>query len=288
MNKNLFHYKCSTILFLIISTILLLIYSLGYDDSFEPINYFSYLYSSFSLVVVICNIKRFYLYLKKKFLKTKLFNNINIFLNKNRLIKRYFDDIRFKNVINLSISAIINFGFIFINFINGILNKSIWFISVALYYFLLTIIRIILLNNLRKYNIKKEYKIYRNVGYFILVLNVALVIMIIQMVHSNVAIVYDRYVIYLTATYTFYLIINAIINVFVYKKYNSPILSSVKVINLLTSSVSILILQTTMIATFGENDLEYMQLMNGITGSAISFLTIAVSIYMIKKSYRKI
>ena len=288
MNKNLFHYKCSTILFLIISTILLLIYSLGYDDSFEPINYFSYLYSSFSLVVVICNIKRFYLYLKKKFLKTKLFNNINIFLNKNRLIKRYFDDIRFKNVINLSISAIINFGFIFINFINGILNKSIWFISVALYYFLLTIIRIILLNNLRKYNIKKEYKIYRNVGYFILVLNVALVIMIIQMVHSNVAIVYDRYVIYLTATYTFYLIISAIINVFVYKKYNSPILSSVKVINLLTSSVSILILQTTMIATFGENDLKYMQLMNGITGSAISFLTIAVSIYMIKKSYRKI
>ncbi|MBQ9181719.1 MAG: hypothetical protein IJ134_03705 [Bacilli bacterium] len=288
MNKNLFHYKCSTILFLIISTILLLIYSLGYDDSFEPINYFSYLYSSFSLVVVICNIKRFYLYLKKKFLKTKLFNNINIFLNKNRLIKRYFDDIRFKNVINLSISAIINFSFIFINFINGILNKSIWFISVALYYFLLTIIRIILLNNLRKYNIKKEYKIYRNVGYFSLVLNVALVIMIIQMVHSNVAIVYDRYVIYLTATYTFYLIISAIINVFVYKKYNSPILSSVKVINLLTSSVSILILQTTMIATFGENDLKYMQLMNGITGAAISLLTIGVSIYMIKKSYRKI
>ena len=108
------------------------------------------------------------------------------------------------------------------------------------------------------------------------------------MVHSNVAIVYDRYVIYLTATYTFYLIISAIINVFVYKKYNSPILSSVKVINLLTSSVSILILQTTMIATFGENDLKYMQLMNGITGAAISLLTIGVSIYMIKKSYRKI
>ena len=119
-------------------------------------------------------------------------------------------------------------------------------------------------------------------------LNVALVIMIIQMVNSNVAVVYEGYIIYLTAFYTFYLIISAIINVFIYKKYNSPILSSVKIINLLTASVSILMLQTTMIATFGENELEFMRLMNSITGGAISILTLSISTYMIIKVHNKL
>lgn len=108
------------------------------------------------------------------------------------------------------------------------------------------------------------------------------------MVNSNVAVVYEGYIIYLTAFYTFYLIISAIINVFIYKKYNSPILSSVKIINLLTASVSILMLQTTMIATFGENELEFMRLMNSITGGAISILTLSISTYMIIKVHNKL
>lgn len=284
--KNMFHFKPITIILLIISTIILLVYSLAYNKALEPIKYFSYLYSSFVLVVVLFNTKRFYSYLKNGFINTNIFKNTKKLLYRSKLIKKYFEDVNFKTLINLCFSAIINFSFIFIKFTNGILNKSVWFVSLALYYFLLTLVKIVLLNNLRKFDKKKEYKIYRNVGYFIMALNVALVIMIIQMVNSNVAVVYEGYIIYLTAFYTFYLIISAIINVFVYKKYNSPILSSVKVINLLTASVSILMLQTTMIATFDGTNIEFMKLMNQITGGIISVITLTISTYMVIKGQR--
>ena len=197
--KNIFHFKPITIILLIISTIILLIYSLANDKALDPIKYFSYLYSTFSLIVVLFNIKRLYLYLKNGFLNTNIFKNTERLLYKNKLIKKYFKDVNFKTLINLCFSAIINFSFIFIKFTNGIINKSVWFVSLALYYFLLTLVKIVLLNNLRKFDKKKEYKIYRNVGYFIMALNVALVIMIIQMVNSNVTVVYEGYIIYLTA-----------------------------------------------------------------------------------------
>ena len=156
-----------------------------------------------------------------------------------------------------------------------------------MYYFLLTVIKINLLNNLRKYNEDKEYLIYRNVGYFLLIINAALVIMIYQMVNSNVMVKSDEYMIYLTATYTFYLIISAVVNVFKYKRFNSPLLSSIKIISLLTASVSILMLQTTMITTFGDGTIGFMKRMNIITGSVISIITIGISIYMILKGQKK-
>ena len=286
--KKLSNYKVNVIIFLTISTIFLLIYSLGYEKALEPIKYFSYLYSSFSLVVVLCNIKRFYIYLKNKFLNTLFYNNTKKFLYRYKYIKMYFENIKFKNLINLCLSMIINFTFIFIKFIDGVNNKSLWFISLSIYYLLLTLVKLVLLSNLRKYNENKEFIIYRNVGYFIMLLNIVLVIMIIQMIRTNIAIIPKGYVIYATATYTFYLIISAIINVIKYKKYNSPMLSSIKIINLLTASVSILMLQTTMIATFGSNNFEYMKLMNTITGSAISVFTLGISTYMIIKSQKRL
>ena len=178
--------------------------------------------------------------------------------------------------------------FIFIKFVDGVNNKSVWFISLSVYYFILTLIKLFLLNNLRKYNEKREFIVYRNVGYFIMILNIALGTMIIQMISSNVAVIPSGYIIYLTALYSFYLIISAIIDVIKYRKYKSPILSSIKVINLLTASVSILMLQTTLIATFGNNDFEYMKLMNSLTGGFIAIITLAMSAYMIIKGQKQI
>lgn len=288
MKNKLFQFKTTTILFLVITTIILLIYSLSYENAIFVIKYFSYLYSTFCLIVVLFNIKRFYLYVKNNVVSTKIYNNSKNTLYKNRYIKKYFDDLRFRNLINLCVSMAINFSFIFIKFVDGINNKSMWFISLSIYYFLLTIIKLFLLNNLIKNGDKKEYIVYRNIGYFIMILNIALVIVIIQMVRVNVAIIPDRYIIYLTALYSFYLIISAIVNLIKYRKYNSPILSSVKVINLLTASVSILMLQTTLIATFGDGNFQYMKLMNTITGTIISLITVGVSLYMILKGQKQL
>ena len=207
------------IILLIISTVMLLIYSLGVEDANEIIKYFSFLYSAISLIIVICNIKRFYRYVKNKIINTRIYSNSKKKLYKNKYIEKYFEDIRFKNIVNLCLSSVINFSFIFIKFVDGINNRSLWFISLSIYYFLLTIIRLFLLNNLRKFDKEKEYIVYKRIGYFIMIINIALVIMILQMVRTNVALAQARYIMYLTALYSFYLIINAIVNIPIFFAY---------------------------------------------------------------------
>ena len=288
MKKKLLQFKQSTIILFAITTIILLVYSLGYKNAIPYIKYFSYLYSTFSLIVVILNTKRFHLYIKNKILNTNVYKGIKTNLYRNKYIEKYFEDLKFKNLINLCLSSIINFSFIFIKFVDGINSKSIWFVSLSVYYFILTLIKLFLLSNLKDYEQKKEYIVYRNIGYFLMPLNIALVVMIIQMVRTNVAVIPEGYIIYATAFYSFYLIISAIINLIKYRKYKSPILSSIKVINLLTASVSILMLQTTMIATFGENYQGYMRLMNSVTGGIISLITLGISTYMILKGQKQI
>ena len=280
-NRKLLNFKYSTIIFLIISTTLLLIYSLGIKEANKIIVYFSYLYSSFSLVVVIYNTKRFSLYLKTQIKETKIYVNYKNKIYKNKYIKRYFIDIRYKNLINLSISSTINLCFILINFINGVSSKSFWFISISLYYFILTIVKIILFTDLKNHNNK-----YRNIGYFILLLNIVLVIMIVQLVRTKVPTINNEYLVYLNAIYSFYLIISAVINVIKYRKLNNTLLSYVKIINLLAASFSILMLQTTMISTFSKDEFIYMSLMNALTGSAVSIFSIVVSLYMIIRTHK--
>lgn len=287
--KRIISLKPIFIFLLIILTILLLKYSLSNENAISFIKYFTYLFSTFVLIVSVMNIKRAYLYIKKKITSINFYKTIKNKLFENKYTKKYFSDKKYKNLLNLYIGITINLVFIILKFKDGIIYKSLWFISLAVYYILLVITKYFLLANLKKtHSEKDEYRIYRNIGFFLLILNLALTIMIIQMVAKNVAIIYDDHVIYLSAIYSFYLIISAIINIFKYKKYNSPILSSVKIINLFTALVSILMLQTTMIARFKEDSFDYMRMMNSITGTIIPAIILSTAIFMIFKGNRKI
>lgn len=288
--KKFFKQPWYLIVFYIISTIILLIYSLGYEKAIEWVKYFTYLYSTYSLIVVIVNLKRFHLFLKNKMINTNTYKNIKSLLYKNKTIEKYFTDKKFMNLINLNLSTIINFIFIFLKFRDGVVYKSSWFISLSIYYLILTITKIFLLRKLNENkDIKYEYAVYRSTGYLLMALNLILAGMTIQMIIKDVSQVYEGNIIFASAFYSFYLIITAIINMFKYRKYNSPILSSVKTINLFTALVSILMLQTTMIATFSvDNYMEYMQLMNTLTGSGVLLIILTISTYMIIKGTKVI
>lgn len=283
------HPKTGRILFLVITTVILLIYSQGFTGAFQPVCYFSYLYSAYTLVVVILNIKKFYRFLRKKIIAGQLFVKVRDRLCKVETIDRYFHDKRFKSQIHLYLSVGINGIFIVIKLREGIRYHSLWFISFAVYYILLIMIRFFLLTQFRKkYDMVYEYRVYRSVGCFLMILNLVLTGIIIQTIVKNVATVYKGNVIYASALYSFYLIITAIVNIVKYRKYHSPILSSVKVINLFTACVSILMLQTTMIATFGTAGGHFMRLMNTITGICEVTIILLISTFMIIHGTREI
>ena len=77
--------------------------------------------------------------------------------------------------------------------------------------------------------------------------------MIVLMVRTNSGFTYPGYIIYLSALYTFYTMITAVVNVVKFRKLGSPILSAAKILNFISAMMSILGLQTAMISRFSEN-----------------------------------
>ena len=73
-----------------------------------------------------------------------------------------------------------------------------------------------------------------------------------------------------------------------FRKHGSPILSAAKVINLVAAMVSILSLETAMMAQFGGNDdLFFRKNMTAATGGGVCTIVIGMAIFMIWKSAKQ-
>lgn len=98
---------------------------------------------------------------------------------------------------------------------------------------------------------------------------------------SKAAYQYPGYIIYLSAMYTFYTIVLAIINLFKYRKLGSPILSAAKILNFVSAMMSVFGLQTAMIAHFSTEGETFRKLMNTITGSFVYGIVILIALYIL-------
>lgn len=214
------------------------------------------------------------------------------FIKKYLIGQSYMDEIFFRGKISLYQELLTNLLFALFNFINSWIYKSLWFCSIGIYYVSLSCIRY----NLSKY-IKKvsevhinqkyfEYKGYRNSGFLMLFLNIAMSGMVIQMVRYNYSGVYPRHIIYVYALYTFYAFIISIINVEKYRKSHSPSLSASKIISFSESLMSILTLQTAMITQFGGRE-GFQKLMNSLVGGGVCTIVFGLAVFMIINGIQK-
>lgn len=76
----------------------------------------------------------------------------------------------------------------------------------------------------------------------------------------------------------------SVINLVRYRKLGSPVLSAAKVLNFIAALMSILSLQTAMIAEFSVEDDSFRRIMNGITGAGIWATVIVIAVYMLIRS----
>ena len=104
------------------------------------------------------------------------------------------------------------------------------------------------------------------------------------MVLTNSGYSYPGYVIYLSAMYTFYTLVISVINLVRFRRLGSPILSAAKVLNFIAALMSILGLQTAMIAQFSTEGDGYRKMMNAITGGAVWLFVILIAVYMLCRS----
>ena len=72
-----------------------------------------------------------------------------------------------------------------------------------------------------------------------------------------------------SAIYTFYAMGISIANLIKYRKLGSPVLSAAKVLNPVSAMMSVLGLQTAMIAQFSANGDDFRQTMNAVVGGCV-------------------
>lgn len=202
---------------------------------------------------------------------------------------KYMTDVGYKVRVSLYISLGINFFYSVFKLISAFIYSSFWWGAIAVYYFILAGIRFLLLRYMRSddQHILAEWKWYRLCGVFMVLINLSLSGIIFQMVWQNQANAYHEIVLITMAAYTFYTVTVSIIDLIKYRKYESPSLSAAKAIRFAAALVSLLSLETAMIAHYGESDF-FRQIMVGLTGAGVCIIVLGMSVYMIVQANRSI
>lgn len=135
----------------------------------------------------------------------------------------------------------------------------------------------------------KELRIQRFCGFALVLMNVALTVIVGYVTWYSKARVQNQIVTIALAAFTFTTMTIAIVNVFKYRQYNSPVWSSSKAIAFVSALVSMLTLEDTMLATFeAENGEELRQTMALLTGIGVALCVLTLAIFMICGANRKI
>ena len=198
--------------------------------------------------------------------------------------EKYIGDLAFRGSVSIYQGMMVNFLYVVFRIFVGIRYASVWFLTIAIYYLLLGIMRLSLILSYRNRNMKSELRCYRRTAWLLFLLNIPMGGMIVLMVLTDSGYSYPGYVIYLSALYTFYTIILAIVNLVKFRKLGRPILSAAKVLNFVAALMSLLGLQTAMISQFSTEGENFRRMMNAMTGSGVWIAVILAAVTMLLHS----
>lgn len=207
--------------------------------------------------------------------------------------RQYKADPVFRTHISLYLSLGINLLFVGLNLLSYVLYRSMWFMVLAVYYTTLAVMRFVLLRFMRGSEIGQnrlgELKSAKFCGYILMVMNFALFGAVLMILYEDKGFSYHGILIYAVAAYTFYITVAAVINLFKFQKYNSPVLTTAGVISLSAALVSLLALETALLSRFGaEMPAADKWWMIALTGMAIVVIVIAMSMRIITRTTKEI
>lgn len=270
------HPVCLTLLTAIATV--LLIYSFAALETTDPVSCAAYALSFYALLAVCVRIP-------------DLISFIQRFRQENRYYLLYRSDVRLRMNITLYGSFSFNAVYAVFQLCLGLWHASVWFYAMAVYYFLLAAMRLMLANHARNYapgeRQQMEWRKYRLCGVLLLLMNVALAIIIIYFVWQIRVFRHHEITTLAMATYTFAALALAIVNAYRYKRYGSPAYSAAKAISLSSAAVSVLTIENAMLTAFGqESSALFRQIMLGATGTCVALFVIGMAVYMIVNAGR--
>lgn len=260
---------------------------LGIGDH-SVLSYLAYILSAYAMITTITGMPRVVDAVRNRIDTMPLVKKIRGTALGNRLL----GDAVFRSEVTLHGGLLVNLMYVALNLFSGVRYRSAWFIALALYHALLSAMRGVLVRYVHRRSIGQdipaEFRRYRACGMILLIMNQALVGIIIYMVTQNRGFTYPGLLIYAMAIYSFYITIVAMVNLIKFRKRGSPLLSAAKVISLTAALVSMLSLETAMLARFGSDRPEFRRIMLGTSGGVVCAIVLAMAIYMIVRSTRQL
>lgn len=215
-------------------------------------------------------------------------------VKKYPLCRRFLEDYEFRTFLTTLPVFLINVAYTIYNGVLGIVSRSAWFITMAVYYSLLGIMRFRAVNTQKKISLmkdpeairRKEAAVLKTNGILLLFLNLALSGVVLLTIATGTAKRYSEIIVISIAAYTFYKIVMAVMNMVKVRKMRSPLLLAVRNIGAADALASLLTLQTTMLASFQSDSSLNADWMNAVTGFAVCILISATGISMIRYPYK--
>ena len=252
--------------------------SFAYAKIGNALTYVIYGLSAYSLLILTAACPRLLRSLKTAVRKTRLAQ----WLAAHEEVERYAHDFAFRGSVGIYRGVAVNLCYVVFRIAAGIRYTSVWFISMAAYYLVLGGLRVYLIVCYRRRTPALEARCYCRTAWLLFLLNIPMGGMIALMVRANASFSYPGTIIYASALYTFYTMALAIVNLVKYRRLGSPILSAAKVLNLVSTMMSILGLQTAMISQFDPGNEAFRKTMNTMTGSVVYGVVILIALWMLR------
>lgn len=261
-------------------SVALVIYALIYLAPTDPVAIASYGLSAYALVALCFRTPRM----------IRFFRGIK---QDNRYLNRYFSDVQLRVNISLYGSLIWNTAYAIFQLGLGFYHHTVWYYSLAGYYIVLAVMRFFLLKHSRKNkageDLWMELLLCRFSGLLLIVMNLALGVVITYIVLQGKIFIHHEITTIAMAAYTFTSLTMAIFGAIRYRRYESPVYSSIKTVSLAAALVSLVTLTSTMLTTFGEGGSELFRLtVLACVGFFVTVFVLIAAIRMIRGSTKQI
>lgn len=165
------------------------------------------------------------------------------------MVNKYRNDYRFSTMLTSSISWCVNIAFSLFNGIFGLIQLSVWHLSVCVYYIFLLGIRGHILLSIRKR--RDQRAVYIRTHIFLIFMNLSMIIPIAVMVVGERGYTYGLIPAITVAAYTTYRITMATIQLKKSRKSSWPLVKELRVINFVDALMAVITLQNTLIMANG-------------------------------------
>lgn len=201
----------------------------------------------------------------------------------NRSLWAFIRDRERRLIFTAAVSFLLNLLYALYNGALGVMERSIWFVTMFAYYAVLAAMRFSAVLYSRR-NGKEDAFAARLTGIMLVLLSAVLAGVIYLSLSQNIAVRYGTIVMITIATYTFTKITMAVIRAAKGRKDLSPLFAAIRCIGYAEVAASLFSMQRSMLVSFKGMSEREIRLMNIMTGSAVWLFVLVLGIIMLRKA----